>query len=627
MITKRVYFTILIMFVTVFCMFMYIGMSNNLATNKTTNGRVDENIGIVYENILSSDSLNMESDNITINIEKKMTVAIISQDKDNDSTSYLIEWCVYRKYLYKIFTSLPAIEALEDFDLILFGDMDFTKKDREALYAYSNMEKTLVFTKLPDYHILSSDKQLTDFFGIDELINHRVEVDGIKIFPDFMIGGERIYQKGDYFGSEDDTSINIPHYSLSTGYEVYSVGLFDNQKELEIEDGNLPPLLWRTRTKSSFIYVVNSHIFRGTALLGVLTGFMASGNECYLYPIVNGQTISLINYPYFSEENEADIEKIYSRGSEALSRDILWPNIIQVLKNYGKSYNFFAASQLNYMDEVGPNSDYISFYLKEINKLPGQIGLSLEQISEASLKDIIDMNYNFFEEYLPEYDFTVLFPGDFQTDEIKEELGHDLLKNITLIMEDYDQGDNLIDFINNDVLSVKFNLDGYRHETMDDLHMKTIFNGLGMCNMKVDIKRVIYPKDSSDEWNNLSLTWSKGDTYFKDYSQFDMVSIYEMENRIRRFLALDYSYEYDKNNINIDIKNFDREAYFILSIYDKNIASLDNGEARNVAKDTFLIKATGANVQIILEDNNVLESPNNNIIIPYDPEARYLKED
>lgn len=628
MVTKRVYFTILIMFVTVFCLFMYIGVSNNLVANKTINGHINENIEIKYEDTLSSDSLNIETNSIINDIEKKMTVAIISQDEDRVVTNILIEWCVYSKLLYKTYTSLPNNEEIEGYDVILFGDLTFTKEDCEMLYSYADMSNTMIFTQPPDFQLLNYDKQLTDFFGIEEVKNNSVDVDGIKIFSDFMIGGERIYQKDDYFGLENDTLINVPYYTLSSGYEVYSVGLFDNN-ELGIEDGDLPPLLWRTKTKSSFIFVVNSDIFRGSALLGILTGFMANVNECYLYPIVNSQTISLTNYPYFSEENETNIEQIYSRGSEALSRDILWPNIVQVLKNYGNSFNFFAASQLDYMDEVDSNSDYISFYLKEINKLPGEMELSLDQVSEAGIMDVIDMNYSFFEKNIPEYDFAALFPGDFKIDEIKGVLDHDLLKNVTLIMDDYSPGDNLIDFVNNDVLLIKFNLDGYRHETLDDLQMKTTYNVLGMCNMKVDIKKVIYPGGPYDEWNNLSLIWSRGDTYFKDYSQFDMVSIHEMERRVRRFLVLDYSYEYsdDENYIDIQIKNFDKEAYFILSVYDKNIISIDNGESKKLGKDTFLIKAMGTNLKIKLKDNNILESPTNNIIIPYDPEARYIKED
>lgn len=622
MISRRIYITIMILFITVFALFMFVGISSNVFNDSVTNTRVTDNVNIGHSDILSSDLLNMDMVSNVNYIDGKQYVAIISSDEDGIATSLLIEWCVYQKYYYKIFTYLPEAEEIVDFGLLVFGDIYLTKEDDKLLYAYADMDKIMVFTKLPDYQLLESNKQLADFFGIDTLVSYEIIADGIKIFPDFMIGGERIYQKDDYFGSKDDTDISVPYYKLSAGYEVYSVGILNNQRELGIEDKDLPPLLWRTRTKNSFVFVVNCDMFSGLPLVGVMTGFMTHSDECYLYPVVNAQTISLVNFPYLSDENEVAIRQIYSRGSDALARDILWPNIIKILKNYGESFNFFVGSQLDYLDEIESNSNNINFYLREINKLPATMGLSFGQVSGAELNDIIDKNNEFFKKHLPGYDFTALYLADFKTDDIKGKLRQDLLNNISMVMSDYEKGDKLIDFVDNNVLSVKFNLDGYQHETWEDIQMKTTYNALGMSNMRVEIKRVIFPENKSDEWNKLSLIWSRGNTYYKDYSKFDMVSIYEMEDRVRRFLALDFIYEYNKNDVNIKIENFDEEAYFILSVYDKSISLIDNGEAKSISNHTYLIKATAPELRIILKDNSLLNKPKNNKTIPSDPNAR-----
>lgn len=614
MISKRTYLTILIMFITVFALFMFVGISSSFYNDSVINEQVSEKLSIGYEEILSSDSLNLETSIDLKNYDNKPCVAIISSNKDDLNNSQLVEWCVYHKYFFKIFITLPEVKDIEGFDVIIFGDYNLINEDDKILYDYADLGKIMIFTKLPNYQMLEANRPLAEFFGIDTLVSQNTIADGIRIFPDFMLGEERIYQRDDYFGSEDDTSISIPYYKLSAGYEVYSVGIFDDQKELEIDNKDLPPLLWRTRTRNSFVFVVNCDIFHGIPLLGVMTGFMTHSDEFYLYPIVNAQTISLVDYPYFSKENLTTISTIYSRSSEALSRDILWPNIIQILKNYGDSYNFFAASQLDYLDQVDADDKYINFYLGEINKLRGKMGLSLGQVSEANLNDIIDMNYDFFKEHLPAYKFTALFLSDFSTEEIRNTLKHELFSNISLIMSDYEPGDKLLDFIDDDVLSVKFNLDGYQHETWNDLQMKSTYNALGMSNMKVDIKRVIFPKDNFDEWNKLSLIWSRGKTYYKDYSKFDMVSIYEMEDRVRRFLAMDYIYEYNMNDVNVVIKNFNKEAFFILSVYDKSISSVKNGEAKKISNNTYLISANASEVSIRLKDDNVLNIPNSRAI-------------
>ena len=218
---------------------------------------------------------------------------------------------------------------------------------------------------------------------------------------------------------------------------------------------------------------------------------MAQEKECFLYPIVNAQTISLLNYPYLSNENEEKIKEIYSRSADDLARDILWPNIVQILKNYKSPFNFFTATQLDYWDRVEANINYLDFYYREIGKMSGSMGLSLDQVSQANLDYILNENYSFYKENNIDSNFRYLYLGEFNNNEIKEKLNNDFLKNISMVMSNYKRGDKLIDFIDNDVLSIKFNLCGYKHDTIDDLQMICIENALGMCNMKVDIGPVI----------------------------------------------------------------------------------------------------------------------------------------
>lgn len=625
MISKRNYFAIVMLMLTVFIMFMFVGKSNDFIINNFIKQRSAESSDIRHSDFLTADKLNIENTggNIPTGLlsGKKLT-AIISRRKNGPLTGLIEEWCIYSKYPYKIFGYLPDADEIGDFNLIIFGDIKLSEADVKTLHAFADLGKTMIFTGLPDYQAIRSDRELANIFGIDEVIAKEVKADGIKIFSDFMISGERIYQKGDYFGSENDTSFMVPHFKLSPGYEVYAVGLFDDYEAKGIEHIDLPPLLWRTKTGNSFVFVVGTDIFRGMPLAGILTGFMAHENEVYLYPVVNAQTISLVDFPYLSDENKVTMKDMYSRSSKDLARDILWPNIIQILKNYKGSYNFFAASQLDYPDDVGPDGNNLEFYLREIKSLPGDLGLSLSQVSETGFHEVIDKNYLFYRENLPDKHFDSLYLGEFDEKEFIKESDHELLKGISLVMSDYNEGDRLLDLVDGDVLSVKFNLYGYRHETMDDIRMICAENALAMCNMKVDISRVIFPEDSFDEWHNLSLIWSKGDTYFKEFDAFDMVSVSELEKRARRFLALDFTYEYDKNGIDISIGNFDEEAYFILSASDKSIESIDNGKYEKIRDGKYLIKAFDAHVHIGLREENILEKPKNNRMIHHDPYAR-----
>jgi hypothetical protein len=610
MISKRIYFIILSLIVTIFIMFMSVGISSNYILDKAKIGNHGY-IQLYHNDVQTGKHLNLNIDNNIDNkpdknLHNKMAVAIVADKIEDIDTIILIEWCLYHKYLYKVYSSLPSIDEINDYDMLLFGAISLSSADCEILYDYADMGKTMIFTKLPDYELIKSCKQLANFFGIEKAVSRKVVADGFKIFSNYMIGGEKIYE---------NSKFSLPYFYLSPGYEVYCVGLFDNQKELGIENKELPPLLWRTRTGNSFVFVVNGQIFKGAPLLGILTGFMAQEKECFLYPIVNAQTISLLNYPYLSNENEEKIKEIYSRSADDLARDILWPNIVQILKNYKSPFNFFTATQLDYWDRVEANINYLDFYYREIGKMSGSMGLSLDQVSQANLDYILNENYSFYKENNIDSNFRYLYLGEFNNNEIKEKLNNDFLKNISMVMSNYKRGDKLIDFIDNDVLSIKFNLCGYKHDTIDDLQMICIENALGMCNMKVDIGPVIFPDSSLDWWNNLSLTWSKKDTYFKKFSYFDMVSISDLEKRVRRFLALDFTYEYLHDKLNIRIKNFDEEAFFILCIYDKTIEDIINGEAKEIAANTYLIKAVDEKVHICLKEKNVLQAPNSKVTI------------
>jgi hypothetical protein len=612
----------------VFGMFMFAGVSSNILSDTSINPQAGDKVAINARDTITADSLNMDSVNTelpregrtVLDTDKKLHVSILSGGIEDTISQVLIQWCVYNKYLYKVFYTLPDTTEMTEYEVVLFGDYEITSSDTNTLYSYAEMGKTMIFTRLPDYRLLSSNRRLAAFYGIKNSVSETVTADGIKIFPDFMINKERIYRNGDYFGELDDTEVNIPYYSLAAGYEVYSVGILKNQQELAIKDKDLPPLLWRTTIGKSFVCAVNSNIFDGMTMLGVLTGFMAHQGDYYVYPVVNAQTISLISYPYFSNENQETMQQLYSRNSEGVARDLLWPNVVQILKNYGGSYSFFSASQLDYLDEVGPQNDYIDFYLREIGKLPGNMGLSLGQVSESDRKAIMAENEEFYKNNLPDYIFTALYLADFNKEELKESLESDFYRNISLVMSDYAEGDSVLEFLEENVLSVKFNLEGYEHETMDDLRMSSIENVLGMCNMKVDMARVFYPQDSTDEWNNLSLKWSKGNTYFKDYTTFDMVTIGEMENRVRRFLALDYTLEYNPDDISIQIDHFDKEAYFIVRTNNRHIDYVENGTAMEISGTAYLIKAEAADVTIHMIEENVLKKPRNNKTIPSNPQ-------
>ncbi len=615
----RIYISIVLLFAVIFVMFMFVSISSDKLTESTVNEQAEESITVHMDNILldsafdetSSQPVRSISGDTTVSVQNNARAAIIVSGPEDSTADVLTEWCVYNKYRYRTFTGLPDADELSGYDTALFGDLHITTDDLNTLKQYAESGIPMIFLQLPSYETLNSSSALADFFGIKQCVSPSFKLDGVKIFGDFFLCKERIYVDGDEYGQLDDMAIMIPYYTLREGYDVYVTAVLSQQDGIANED--LPSLLWRTYTGSSMIFVVNSDIFSGQKVLGVITAFMSQAYGSYLYPVVNSQSAIVLDYPFFSNENSETLMEWYSRSTQGFCREILWPNIVKILKNYGMPYNFFAAPQLNYTDENAPIGEDVVMYWKEIEKLSGSTGLSLNQNSSASLTDVLSKAGAFFRQVLPAYNFTAIYCGAFTDAELRSQLDgagqDDILGHVTLALSNFADNNRLFRFINDDVLSVMMTMDGYRHESEDDIQMIALETALGICTQQVDISRALFPVGSRDYWSKLSNLWSKGKTYFNDYSKFEDSTIYELEKRVRSFLALNFVSHQTENMINVSIDNFNGEAWFVLRVHNAQVKQMTNGKAERLSDTAYLIKAEAANVTIELQEINFLTPP------------------
>ena len=177
MISKRIYFIILSLIVTIFIMFMSVGISSNYILDKAKIGNHGY-IQLYHNDVQTGKHLNLNIDNNIDNkpdknLHNKMAVAIVADKIEDIDTIILIEWCLYHKYLYKVYSSLPSIDEINDYDLLLFGAISLSSADCEILYDYADMGKTMIFTKLPDYELIKSCKQLANFLALKKRLAGR----------------------------------------------------------------------------------------------------------------------------------------------------------------------------------------------------------------------------------------------------------------------------------------------------------------------------------------------------------------------------------------------------------------------------------------------------------------------
>jgi len=608
MLTRRNFFVILIMFLVVFLMFMLVDISAGYLTRHQYNPQADVPVTIHAGHAYTHEMLNMAATitDLPQGAVDNPWVAIIAADEHSVNVLNMREWCMYNRFRYQVFTQLPEPAQLADCHVILFDDPIADAAQLPTLQAYALQGNDMIFTRLPTYQELQAAPELADFYGIQGFVQEQLPINGLYIFDEFFVGGERIYGLKDIYGDTDaDIPATVPWYDLRAGYLMFIQAV---AQDGSIDYMDLPGLLWRTYTGNANVFVVNTDIFQGKNLPGLLTACMAQMRAYYVYPVVNAQTISVVDFPMLAQENAETMAALYSRGAEALGRDVLWPGIVKILKNYNSAFNFFMAPQLDYADGTQPTGTLLSFYRQEIEQQSGMLGLSMQQHSTATLETICAENAAFLEKEMPEYRFTAACVTGEQLAQLagKEELPAPL-GSATLLMTDMAENQPLMRFINGRTLAVSFTTDGFIHESMDDLRLLCIENALGMNNQKVEMGKAFYPA-AGEDWNTLNLLWSRGDTFQKPYHGFDNVTVYGLEEKARTFLSVDYEYGMENGVFCLDVTNGVKNASFVLRLADYAIQKVEGGSCKQLSDTAYLLQPEEGSMFLTLKPIHALDN-------------------
>lgn len=606
MMSKRILFSILLLFAALFVLFMFSALSSGILTQPQTNSRDGgtEAAGSVWtqDALLAIGADALGGDN-------PLAVLISSSE---DELAVFAEWCGYGKYRFSVYPDWPETAALNGAAVVLAGRMEYTGETLAKLLSYAQTGVPLVFTRLPDYETLAADPALADFFGIARCVDPAVRVDGLKLFADFFLSKERIYAAGDFYGEADDTEFTLPYYTLRAGYEGYMVGLLNDQLALGIENEQLPTLLWRAYTGRSQVCAVNTDLFDGERMLGVLTAFVSAVSEWHLYPVVNARTILLTGFPFLSNENSQTMQRLYSRDTLGFQRDIVWPNVVKVLRNYEAVPNFFLSPQLDYADGERPLADDLSMYLRQIQGLSGTAGLSLAQTSGLSLRDVAKKAADFFQAALPDFRFYAAYGGSFTDAQWRDYLASaadEPLEDLSLILFPYREGRALFTLLGDRALSALMTTNGFAHETLDDLQLISLMTALGYSAQQVDMERALLPAGDEDDWSNLSELWSKGDTYYRDFAKFESASVYELEARARALLTVNFTCAREGDTLRVSAGAFDAALWFVLRLHGETVTAVSGGKAVQLSGGAWLIRMDGQDAAITLARTDYLLPP------------------
>lgn len=596
MVSRRNFFSICIMMMVILALFMASLLMRDIRNDYDMNEHLTET-GLTQADSWTSDGADISAETVVyVGSNKKAPAEIVRQ------------WGDYTKRRVVQYDSLEEYEHSGQDNTVLMcvaGSEISTSRDVSVLCALAEEGQSIVFCDLPEPAVLKSLPQLCSLLGVQEIVQEEVELTGIKLFSGFLLGGEVIYQPtSEEEEKMQDLVLSAPWYLTPRGTKTYMVGLL---KDEQIENEELPGLIWRNSYGDAKIFVVNGAYMYDQTGLGILSAIMYELQEYELYPVVNAQNMSVANYPEFALENTEDLTSIYERNMRRLQMDLMWPNLIAAVNKGSHRMTCFLTPQMDYTTENYLFSQDLTFYLQQLKEQGAEAGLSLDYLPGINLREKIENDLEFFKSSGSEYKYGAVYINKEDAGVLAELMREGVLDNVRTLTGLRESTDALISYYTDTIVDQGVTADGFTHTYSQDLRIRAEETALGYSNILLDMKRVTWPEEGMPLWEVLYENFSSNiNTYWNPFSAFDKTSLSKSDERVRAFLAMDYADSRNGDSITVDISNRNGDVWFLLRTHSESISSISGGSYQQIEKDAYLICAQEDHLEIRVESDNRL---------------------
>ena len=524
-------------------------------------------------------------------------------DSSSDMAEAVSRWCTYAKW---DISKCSSMEKFKENDKNLPG-MLILESEKYALE--DNLKKIeeleqkgviIVFGCLENAENIEKNQELQDFMGICKVVSAKTEITGVKLFEGLLLGGEVIYETPEDKDERDrqDLQLNVPWYQVGSGTKTYMVGLLDQSKQKEtVENEELPTLIWRNGIRNGSIFCVVGDYMKDSTALGLLDGMVAEASSYYIYPVVNVQNLSMINFPVFADENNEQMMELYSQSITGMARDIMWPSLISIVEKGGLKMTCFMQPQTNYKDGIEPTSRDLVFYLKQMKEQNAEAGLSLQYKNAESLRDKLNQDAEFFRKADSSYKYGAAYTEEKDLDTVKALMNTELMKNVSTLVCEYTEDEPVISYCTDSVTLQSVTSDGMNYTYSDDIRMRSIQSSLGYTNVMLNMQKIFWPERKKDRWQFMQKRFSSNLlTYWKNFTGFDSTTLSESNTRTRTFLNLDFSET--RTDDEIILKTSESGSWFILRTHGEEIEEIEGGTQKKLEDNVYLIQAQDTTVKI-----------------------------
>ena len=595
MVSKRNFFSITVMMFVLLFLFQF-----SMVLRDRQNA-YDTNINLSRRTSDGNEAWSQETSRTSEYFQEKKNIIFIGNASGKMGKA-VSRWGIYIKQPVYSYDSIAAFEKTEKTlpqMLILESETYALGENLAVLEKLEKQGVVIVFGCLEDPKLLTENADLRKFLGIQKIVSEETELTGAKLFEGLLLGGESIYEtpEKEEEKKRQDLDLKVPWYQVGSGTKTYMVGLLPEESGKDVENEDLPTLIWRNGMDKGSVFAVVGDYLKDSSASGFLDGMLAEAFPYALYPVVNAQNLSMVDFPVFADENNGEIQKLYSESVTGMVRDIMWPSLISITEQSGMKMTCFVEPQEDYLDEIEPNGVFMEFYLKQMKEQDAEAGLSLQYKAVNSLEDKLERDADFFEKTGSSYIYGAAFADRGELDEIWKLTDSGLLKNISTLTCEYTEDYPVVSYGTDSITLQCSTSDGMNYTYRGDIRMKSIQSALGYTNIMLNMQDIFWPEQETDRWEIMQKQFSSNLlTYWKNFSCFSNTTLSESDARVRSFLKLDYSHSREDDEITL--KTTEPGSWFILRTHGEEIEEIEGGSWEKIEEDAYLICVENAEVKM-----------------------------
>ena len=597
MVSKRNFFSIVIMMFVLLFLFQF---SMVVRDRQNT---YDINSSLTVRSSDAKNAWQKEQIDLTSLAETDRKCVLFVGDASGEIARAADRWCTYAKWNLATCSSMDEVQEESETlpgMLILESEKYANGSNLKKLEKMVQNDVIIVFGCLEDPKTIDHNEELKQFLGIDNVMSQRTELTGVRLFKGFLLGGEVSYETPEEADEKErqDLALEVPWYQVGSGTKTYMMGLLP-QSEMNgtIRNEELPALIWRNGIAGGSVFAVVGDYMKDSTALGLLDGMVTEASEYYLYPVVNAQNLSMVDFPAFADENSETMAELYGQQVTGIGRDIMWPSLVSIVEKGKMKMTCFMQPQADYEDGAAPDNKNLVFYLKQMKEQNAEAGLSLQYKNAESLNNKLAQDAEFFRKSGSSYRYGAAFVEEQNLNTVQEELNTEMLKDVSTLVCEYTEAEPVVSYYTDEVTLQTVTSDGMNYHYSDDIRMRSIQSALGYTNVMLNMQDIFWPERDTDRWQIMQKHFSSNLlTYWKNFTVFDSTTLSESNTRVRTFLNLDFSQSRSEDEIILQTSQ--AGSWFVLRTHGEEIADIEGGTQTKIEEGAYLICAEDTTVKI-----------------------------